>query len=837
LVAGLSWPAGAQGPADGPTLFFDDAPAGLANRPDFAVTRSRTVDPNLDQLNDESIVLNLFEGVSFLATRDKTDAGLGGSLIWVGHLHGVPQSQVILVDQDGDLSGTIKWPGNIYAVRPLGNGQHAIDQIDPNLLPPLAQPLLRRAPGPPPGAEQTDGGGTSEESLASAPATLVDETIDVMVVYTAAARDSNGGTAGIEGMIQAAIVEANTAYENSGVGITLNPVEISEVGYIESGVMSQSLQDLTTDGDGAMDEVHAWRDLNDADMVSLITEDDDYCGVAWLMQELDFSFESGAFSVVYSTCLTRHTLAHELGHGMGSMHDRANSSVPGVFPYSYGHNSPTDNWYTVMSYSCGSSCDRIGQFSNPDVSIGEVPTGIDHDEDPNDSADNARSLNNTAFTVARFRQEEPTDPPTGVVSALVATAVSYNQVDLAWSYSGDDQWTFEIERSDDGGGTWDPVDSIPGNFTNYADMTAYPETTYVYQVQAANPAGGSGWISSNSTTTLAAPPHTDDTAIGETSFFGNVGGNYTNTAGDDGISQTITEKATGGKPANRTSKADHEWIIDVTGGSSVTLFIKAAATATSDFDVFDFYYSTDAFNYYYAITVGENTSPDTYQAIMLPSTTIGTLFVRVVDRDRLPGNTSLDSVTVDHMYIRSEVAFGNRPDRPTNLSADAVSAGQINLAWDDNSDDEYGFYVYRSKNGNPMAAIATTAADATTYSDDGLISSTTYDYEIRAFNAVGESAPSDPASATTDAGIFLWVEPYKIKGNKKVHLRWSGATSNHMNVYRDGDMIALGTNNDRLFTDHELGKKGPDSYLYWVCEYNVLTLTEGDCSNIAEALF
>ncbi len=847
LATVLAWPTSAQETAEGSTPFFGDAPKGLANRPDFAVQRSRTVDPNLDQLNDESIVLNLFEDVTFLAVRDKVDSGFGGSSIWVGHLDGVPQSQVILVDVEGDLSGTIKWPGNIYAVRPLGGGQHAIDQIDPELLPPHAQPLLRQAPGLSSGEEQAESEGTSEESLPSSQSITSNQNIDVLVVYTEAARarynPADGDATGIEGMIQVAIVESNNAYANSNVGITLQIADLRKVDYDETGSgMSQSLQDLTTIGDGLMDEVHGWRDDSYADMVSLITEDDDYCGVAWLMQDLDVSFESGAFSVVFSTCLNRHTFDHELGHGMGSMHDRANSNVPGVFPYSYGHNSSADNWYTVMSYSCGGSCTRIGQFSNPDVFVNSVPTGIDHDSDPANSADNARSLNNSAFTVSLFRQVDPADPPNGVVSSVTATVVSFNQIDLSWSFSGDNQWTFEIERRDVyGSATWEPIDFIPGNFTGYADMTAYPETTYVYQVRATNPKGASPWALSNEATTEAAPPYTDDTAVGETYIFGNVGGDFTNTASDDGVSQTIAEKVTGGKPSRRTSKADHEWTFNVTGGNSVTLFVKASmATASSDDDVFDFYYSTDAYNYYPVLTIDETTDGSTYQSASLPSTLIGTVFLRVIDTDRTPGNKALDSFTVDHMFIRSEVAFGDPPDAPTFLTAALGPTGNIELDWTQNSDDEYGFKVYRWRDGetkDPNNPVGSTGADVTTYSDGGLSSSTTYHYEVHAFNAVGESPASNMASADTPPGIDLMLDPYKVKGSKNVYIWWRGVTTDRVNIYLN-DEFRVNVSNSvtvdpdifHIYTDRRLPKQGP--YFYMLCEIN-----NGTCSSIVEAVF
>ena len=129
-----------------------------------------------------------------------------------------------------------------------------------------------------------------------------------------------------------------------------------------------------------------------------------------------------------------------------------------------------------MSYACA-GCARIGHFSSPNVLYGVTPTGIDHETDPDNSADNARSLNNTAFTVARFREVAPTDPPAMAPANLAATAVSYGQIDLSWDYSGDDHWSFEIERSIDQAG-WAVVGFAIGNFTSYSDTTAYPSTTY-----------------------------------------------------------------------------------------------------------------------------------------------------------------------------------------------------------------------------------------------------------------------------------------------------------------------------------------------------------------------
>ncbi len=100
-----------------------------------------------------------------------------------------------------------------------------------------------------------------------------------------------------------------------------------------------------------------------------------------------------------SDCLSNQSLAHELGHQQGLMHDRDNSSGwSGVYPYSYGYRrcvSDGTGFRDVMSYSC-TGAPRVLEFSNPNVNWNGYAAGVSYEADPANSAENARSLNNTA---------------------------------------------------------------------------------------------------------------------------------------------------------------------------------------------------------------------------------------------------------------------------------------------------------------------------------------------------------------------------------------------------------------------------------------------------------
>jgi hypothetical protein len=92
------------------------------------------------------------------------------------------------------------------------------------------------------------------------------------------------------------------------------------------------------------------------------------------------------------------------------------------------------------------------------------------------------------------------------------------------------------------------------------------------------------------------------------------------------------------------------------------------------------------------------------------------------------------------------------PAAPSSLLATASSSSEIDLTWTDNSNNETGFQIERGLNSSgPFTLIATTLANATSYADTGLSSSTTYYYQIDAANVAGNSAFTSVASATTPA--------------------------------------------------------------------------------------
>ena len=91
------------------------------------------------------------------------------------------------------------------------------------------------------------------------------------------------------------------------------------------------------------------------------------------------------------------------------------------------------------------------------------------------------------------------------------------------------------------------------------------------------------------------------------------------------------------------------------------------------------------------------------------------------------------------------------PAAPSDLTATAVSATQINLSWRDNSGDELGFRIDRSLDGFNFAEIATVGSNVTAFNDTNVFANTFFFYRVSSFNNFGTSEPSNIAFAQTPA--------------------------------------------------------------------------------------
>lgn len=102
--------------------------------------------------------------------------------------------------------------------------------------------------------------------------------------------------------------------------------------------------------------------------------------------------------------------------------------------------------------------------------------------------------------------------------------------------------------------------------------------------------------------------------------------------------------------------------------------------------------------------------------------------------------------------VLAQTVYGpvHPPIAASALSASAVSAHRIELAWSSTADNETGFAIERKVGTSGVyAVIATAAANAVVFSDTTVAASTTYLYRVRAVNASGTATATNEATATT----------------------------------------------------------------------------------------
>jgi hypothetical protein len=348
--------------------------------------------------------LGVAPGVQVVATGERVQKRAENDLSWGGPVregHGWVQ----MVLAGGDVTATVTVGQTQYSIEPIGNGLHAVSRIDQSKFPPehsADNPTGVLDPAPPAdfldglaaraaGGNGNGGGDTGGDTGGIAALS----TINVLVVYTASAATAAGN---ISSRIQLAVDETNQSYVNSGININMVRVHTAQVTYNEAGrSFSQHVAALRSTTDGIMDNVHTLRNTYGADVVVLVVNDSESCGIASSIG----STAASAFAVAHYTCITGYySFGHEVGHLQGARHDRL---VDGsTTPYAYGHGfiPSSKNWRTIMAYGNGcSNCTRIQWWSNPlktYPSTGQVMGTVANE-------DNARVLNLTAPTMAAYR--------------------------------------------------------------------------------------------------------------------------------------------------------------------------------------------------------------------------------------------------------------------------------------------------------------------------------------------------------------------------------------------------------------------------------------------------
>lgn len=362
-----------------------------------------------------------------------------GDWTWIGRLKGgAPSDEAVITFGERAAFGSIAEPGKPALRVTTSAGAAWIVETDPVKVAAIDNEATRPSRPdyllPPEQAASLAAADTSA-TVASAPSTsaavaAAATTVDVVVGYTAGFASALGGTSQAVTRLNNMVETTNQAYANSQVDAAIRMVHALEVSYPDNTANGATLESLTgyRSGTGqipvdpAFSALRAARDQYGGDLVTLVrrfqTPENDGCGIAWLIGGGQTGIDTGDAPFGYSVVsdgtdvdtdgktyfCREETLAHELGHNMGSQHDRVSATENGTlkygaFTYSFGYktDATNGNFYTVMAYGdTGQVTYRV--FSNPRITYcGGVACGVV------DQADNARSLGQTMPIVASFR--------------------------------------------------------------------------------------------------------------------------------------------------------------------------------------------------------------------------------------------------------------------------------------------------------------------------------------------------------------------------------------------------------------------------------------------------
>ena len=151
--------------------------------------------------------------------------------------------------------------------------------------------------------------------------------------------------------------------------------------------------------------------------------------------------------------------------------------------------------------------------------------------------------------------------------------------------------------------------------------------------------------------------------------------------------------------------------------------------------------------------------------------TVGANSARFQDTGLKPGTTYQYAVKAYNQAGESQAALCTvttpaPPVAATNLTPSMVSHSEVHLMWEDNSNNEDGFGIYRDD-----SLIANVGINVNAYNDIGLQPATHYQYTVIAYNQIGESQPCNTTVKTLNPPIMIRLDRIGVYDNGEHWLR------------------------------------------------------------------
>jgi fibronectin type 3 domain-containing protein len=327
----------------------------------------------------------------------------------------------------------------------------------------------------------------------------------------------------------------------------------------------------------------------------------------------------------------------------------------------------------------------------------------------------------TVALIAGSRDTAPATPSTPPVapSGLSAQVVSPGEIDLTWKDNSSNEQAFALWRKD-GSGDWHRIALLAPNGTHFADRGLAPGTRYTYRVRATAGNLASDWSNEGPAATPPLLPAAPSSLTATVISPREVDLAWTKGLGDE----------TGVAIFRQTGSGAWQRIAD----------LKPNATGYADRS------AQPGSSYRYRVRTHDSTQVSVWS-------------------NEVPA-------------VTPPLA----PAAPGGLSAQAVSPGEIDLTWKDNSSNEEAFALWRKDGSGDWHRIALLAPNGTHFADRGLAPGTRYTYRVRATagNLASDWSNEGPAATPLVLPVTVTNLTARVVAPTEIDLTWkasgSGAT-------------------------------------------------------------